>query len=268
MVSAVNVRRVAIALIALQCLSVPTSFAATAKPTPKATAKKATTPTKAPVFKKSVTPKKPVVTKKPVVSKKKVLVTKKKVAVRKYVYRKPVRKPVPPSPAPNWPPKGFRVVGSAYARIPTGAELVGILSALKNSSAAINSCSVDPMKPGSQALSCAAILVAAGQRCTWWKVASTITGIDPANPANRITLGGITVFQAGAVAKSIQTIFLVSPIPLQTGVKFSDIQATCGIGPTTDTVPSSTFVPDPSYTPVPTVTPSPTASPTPSPTAP
>jgi len=262
----VNFRRVAIALIALQCLSAPTSFAATAKPTPKPTASK-TIAKKIPVVtKKPVATKKPVFTKKPVVTKKKVPVAKKKAAVRKYVYRKPVRKPVPPSPAPNWPPKGFSSVGSAYARIPTGAELVGILSAMKNSSAAINSCSVDPKKPGSPALSCAAILVAAGQRCTWWKVKSTITSIDPATPTNRITLGGITVLDAGAAAKTIQTIFLVSPIPLQTGVKFGDIQATCGIGPTTDTVPSSTFEPDPSYTPAPTDSPSTSASPTPSPT--
>jgi hypothetical protein len=254
----VNVRKVALALIALQCLSAPTSFAATTKPTPRATVSKAPA-------KKATTVKKKAVVKKATTVKKKAVV-KKKVPVRKYIYHKRVRKPVPPSPSPAWPPHGFTSVGSAYARIPTGTELVGILSAMKNSSVAINSCSVDPNKPTAPAFSCAAILVGSQIQCTWWKISSTITGNDPATPANRITLGGITVFQAGAVAKSIQTIFLVSPIPLQTGVKFSDIQATCGIGQTTDTVPSSTFVPATPGSPAPIATESATASPTPSPT--
>ena len=268
MVASVNLRRVAIALIALQCLGAPTSFAATTKPTPKPTASKAIAK-KAPVVKKKViAPKKPVVIKKPVV-KKKVVAKKKPVVKKKAVVRKRVRKPVPPSPSPAWPPKGFSSVGSAYARIPTGTELVGILSALKNSSSATNSCSIDPNKPTAQAFSCAAILVGAGQRCTWWKVSSTITGSDPATPTNRITLGDITVLQAGAAAKTIQTIFLVSPIPLQTGVRFSAIQATCGIGPSAIPFPSSVFTPVPtdgsSSAPSPMATP--TASPAPSPTA-
>ncbi len=274
MVSSVNGRRVAIALIALQCITATTSFAATTKPTPKVTATK-----KAPITKKSATPKKSIILKKalsptktPAAKKgtaaKKLAPLKKKVVVRKYIYRKRVRKAVQPSPSPVWPPKGFTSVGTAYARVPTGTELVGILSAMKNSSVAINSCAVDPKKPLTPAFSCAAILVGSSQKCTWWKVSSTITGSDPANPAARISIGDISILQSGAAAKTIQTIFLVSPVPLQTGIKFTSIHALCGIGPSNDPVPSKTFTPAPIGSPTPTATDNSMATPTPSPTTP
>ena len=292
-----KLRRVAIALIALQFLSAPVALAATAKPTPKVTSvKKPSTSKKVSVAKKSktkttsaktsikkttstksattakksaVSPKKTTSAKKTLTTKKsatstikKTVTTKRSVTVHKYVYRAPVRKAVTPTPAVKWPPSGFKSVGTAYARVPTGAELLGILSAMKDSVSPVNSCSVDPNKPSVPALSCAAILVGSTQRCTWWKVSSLITGIDPANPAGRVNIGKITDMEAGATAKTIQTIVLVSPIPLQTGIEFTGIQAECGIGPTTDPIPSSTFVPDPSYTPAPSTSPAPSASPT------
>lgn len=286
-----KLRRVAIALIALQFLSVPAALAATAKPTPKVTSvKKASTSKKVSVAKKSTSPitKKTALTKSATTSKKsavspkkttsakktlttkksatstlkKAVTTKRSVTVHKYVYHAPVRKAVTPTPAVKWPPSGFKSVGTAFARVPTGAELLGILSAMKDSVSPVNSCSVDPNKPSVPALSCAAILVGSTQRCTWWKVSSLITGIDPANPAGRVNIGKITDMEAGAAAKTIQTIVLVSPIPLQTGIEFTGIQAECGIGPTTDPIPSSTFVPDPSYTPAPSTSPTPSASPT------
>jgi hypothetical protein len=133
---------------------------------------------------------------------------------------------------------------------------------MKDSVSPVNSCSVDPNRPSVPASSCAAILVGSTQRCTWWKVSSLITGIDPANSAGRVNIGKITDIEAGAAAKTIQTIVLVSPVPLQTGIEFTGIQAECGIGPTTDPIPSSTFIPDPSYTPAPSTSPTPSASPT------
>ena len=280
-----KLRRVAIALIALQLLGAPVAFAATAKPAPKATTlKKVLTPPKVSTRKKpiaksttatksrtasktsTVPTKKSGIAKKTPIKKglittlKKSAPIKKKVTVRKYVYHAPIRKAVTPTPAAKWPPKGFTSVGTAYARVPTGTELIGILSAMKNSASPVNSCSIDPNKPSVPALSCAAILVGSTERCTWWKVSSTITGVDPANPANRVTIGQITDVEAGAAAKTIQTIFLISPVPLQTGVRFGAIQALCGIGPATDPVPSSSFVPDPSYTPAPSASPTPSTS--------
>lgn len=243
-------------LIALQCISASQVNAAAPKPKPSATSapkKKVTTHAKLKVG----TPKKSTLTKK------KLVVTKKPVIKHKYVYHKAVPKKISPLPKPKWPPIGFTSIGTAFARVPTGQELIGLLSAMSDPSAVINSCSRDPKKPSAPAFACAAILVGATQKCTWWRVSSLIKGIDPANPAGRIDLGEITTLERGASAKTIQTIFLVSPVPLQTGIMFTGIHALCGIGSSTDSVPSTTFVPTPTPTPAPSATDLPTPSPSP-----
>ena len=222
-----NLKKVALALIVLQCLGLSYSVAASPSPKPKH---------------------------KIIILKKKPVPVKKRVAhIYKYHPRK--RKVRVAKPQVIWPPKGFTSVGSAYARVPTGGELVGILSTSKDATSSINSCAADPKNPSAPAFSCAAILVGATERCSWWKVTSTVTGIDPADQANRITLGEIATVQAGARAKTIQTIFLVTPVPLEAGVRFSAIHALCGIGSSTDLIPSSSFIPAESATPTPTPTP-------------
>lgn len=227
MVEAVNLKQVALALIVLQCLGL--SYSVAASPSPK------------PQHKITILKKKPVPVKQRV--------------VHTYNYHPRQRKVRAATPQVIWPPKGFTSMGSAYARVPTGDELVGILSTSKDATSSINSCAADPKSPSAPAFSCAAILVGATERCSWWKVTSTVSGIDPADQANRITLGEIAIVQAGARAKTIQTIFLVTPVPLEVGVRFSAIHALCGVGSSTDLVPSSSFVPAESATPTPTQTP-------------
>jgi hypothetical protein len=281
----VNLRKVAIVLIALQCIGISQSNAATTKPEPKvSTAKKITVPSKSKTLapkkktalataKKVVTPKKKATTpaKKKVVTpkktaisptKKQAVVVKKKVSSRKYVAPKAIPRSIPASPKPKWPPVGFTSIGSAYARVPTGQELIGILSAKKDPTVAINSCALDPKKPDAPAFACAAILVGATEKCTWWRISTTLTGNDPEDTTARVNLGDLTTYARGAAAKTIQTIFLVSPVPLHTGIMFTAIHALCGIGPSTDAVPGTTFEPAPGSTPseTPTPLPSPTNS--------
>ena len=243
MVEAVNLKKVALAIIVIQCLGL--SYAVAASPTPK------------PKHKVTIVKKKPVPvkTRGAAVKKKKTVASVKKRVVHTHVYHPPKRKVRQAPPKPIWPPKGFTSVGSAYARVPTGGELIGILSTSKDATSSINSCSADPKNPATPAFSCAAILVGATLRCSWWKVTSTVSGIDPADQSNRITLGEIATVQAGAPAKTIQTIFLVSPVPLQPGVRFSTIHALCGIGSSTDLIPSSSFLPAENAGPTPTPTP-------------
>ena len=238
-----NLKQVALALIVLQCLGL--SYSVAASPSPKAK-HKVTIVKKKPV---------PIKTRAAVVKRKKSVASVKKRVVQTHVYHPLKRKVREATPRPIWPPKGFTSMGSAYARVPTGEELVGILSTSKDATSSINSCAADPKNPSAPAFSCAAILVGATERCSWWKLTSTVSGIDPANQANRITLGEIATVQAGARAKTIQTIFLVTPVPLEVGVRFSAIHALCGVGSSTDLIPSSSFVPAESATPTPTQTP-------------
>ena len=227
-------------LIALSLLSAtaPVSYSVTAKPTPKPTvrAKVAAKPS-VKTGTKVTTPKKKVVKK----------------VYRKYKPRK--RVVITPSPSPNWPPVGFSPSPDklSYAKVPTGVELVGILSALKSPIGSVKQCSQDPKNPTISAKSCGAVLAASETGCSWWEVISQVNGVDPNNPKGQIILGNLRTLSGGTTARSTAVIILVSSIPLTFGVNFDHINVQCWNKPTAEQVPSNTFTPA-------------TASPTPSPT--
>lgn len=123
---------------------------ATVKPTGKSTVK--TDSTKKPVKKKA--------TKKPTKKKKKV----KKTAT-----------PIP-SPSPVWPPVGFTSNKGIYAKIPTGKELVGLISAKRRLAEDVIKCSTN---------ACGAVIVAADYSCKWWEIKSTVSGNDPNDPSKK-----------------------------------------------------------------------------------
>ena len=194
-------------------------------------------------------------------TKPKVVVTKKH-TVHHYIYRKRVRKPISPSPSPVWPPPSFTSANGVYARVPTGQELIGILSSKVDPVGPVDVCAPDPKHPNKVAMSCGAVLVASTTGCSWWEVNSTITGIDPNNSPTRITFGTLRVLTKGTAAHQISTVVLVSGIPLTTGVKFTGISAKCWLTPSDETIPSSTFTISPGVvlTPTPTPSPVPTAT--------
>lgn len=235
------------AMIALTlALVIPQSpsfaVAPTAKPTakPDATVKKAIT--KTPAKTPAKTPKKAAA--KPL----------HKSVVHHYYYRPRPRIGVAPSPAPHWPPLGYVSAGGVYARIPTGEELVSILSESKDPAAIVNQCAPDPKNPNLQAVACGAILAASQNGCSWWEVNSTLMGPDPATPTNIIQLGTLRTLAAGSPAHSISTIILVSGVPLGNSMKFTNISAKCWLTQTAELVPSDLFtsslpLPDPAPTP-------------------
>lgn len=193
----------------------------------------------------------------------------KKPVVHHYYYRPHPRIGVPPSPSPVWPPKGFVSANGVYARVPTGQELVGILSSSKDPAASVNECAPDPKNPSLQAVACGAVLAASQNGCSWWEINSSLIGPDPANPANIITLGALRTLSGGTPAHSVSTIILVSGVPLTNSMKFTNITAKCWLTQTDETVPSDLFTPAPgvSITLAPTPTPSVTPTPAPSPSA-
>ena len=64
--------------------------------------------------------------------------------------------------------------------------------------------------------------------------------------------------------KQIQTIIVVSPIPLQDGVRFTNLQVTCGVQPVSEPIPSTLFTPMTPSTPSPTDSAEASATPSPS----
>jgi hypothetical protein len=225
----------------LLAISVATSFSissvqaatptskATAKPTVKATAK----PTAKAVATKKATP-----TKKPVVKKPKKKVVKKTAT------------PIP-SPSPVWPPVKFTENKGVYAKIPTGKEILGLISAKSGLATDVQKC---------EANACGAVIVAANFTCQWWEIKSTVMAPDPNDPKKRVLLGTLRTTHGLLKPNTYANILLISDEPLYTpgsldpttgvvgapvlrpGITVGNISAICHKSATDEKLPSNTYL--------------------------
>jgi len=236
--------RILVSILLATTLFTTSSSAVTPTPKPTATASKKATPrpavsakptsSKPSVNSSTTTTKKP--TKKPVKKKKKV----KKTAT-----------PIP-SPSPIWPPVGFTSKGGIYAKIPTGKELLGLLSAKVKLADDVKKCEKN---------ACGAVVVAADIQCRWWEIRSTVSMIDPADPAKKLLLGSLRTTYNSLSPKTYANILLISDEPLylpaaidpatnqelapvlRTGISIGGISATCHKAATNETIPTSIYTP-------------------------
>jgi hypothetical protein len=225
----------------LLAISVATSFSIssvqaatpTSKATPKPTVKATAKPTaKAVATKKATTSKKPVV-KKP---KKKVV---KKTAT-----------PIP-SPSPVWPPVKFTENKGVYAKIPTGKEILGLISAKSGLATDVQKC---------EANACGAVIVAANFTCQWWEIKSTVMAPDPNDSKKRVLLGTLRTTHGLLKPNTYANILLISDEPLYTpgsldpttgvvgapvlrpGITVGNISAICHKSATDEKLPSNTYL--------------------------
>ncbi|MDA3036213.1 MAG: hypothetical protein O3C24_02950 [Actinomycetota bacterium] len=232
-------------LIALSlCLVLLGSSAHAATPTPKpsskpSSSKKATVKPTGKSTVKSDSTKKPVkkkATKKPTKKKKKV----KKTAT-----------PIP-SPSPIWPPVRFTSNKGIYAKIPTGKELVGLISAKRKLAADVVKCSTN---------ACGAVIVAADYSCKWWEIKSTVSGNDPNDPSKKILLGTLRTTYGSLNPNTYANILLISDEPLfmpetldsitlapmppipRPGIVVGNISATCHKSSANEKIPTNTYLP-------------------------
>ena len=236
--------RLFVAILVATALLTTNSFAVTPTPKPTTKASKTATPkpavsakpasSKPSMSSSSTTTKKP--TKKPVKKKKKV----KKTAT-----------PIP-SPSPIWPPVGFTTKGGIYAKIPTGKELLGLLSAKVKLADDVKKCEKN---------ACGAVVVAADIQCRWWEIRSTVSMIDPADPAKKLLLGSLRTTYNSLSPKTYANILLISDEPLylpaaidpatnqelpavaRTGISVGSISATCHKSATNETIPTNIYTP-------------------------
>ena len=216
-----------------------TSVATAATPTPKTTAKATPKPTVKSTAKatpKPTTTKK--VTKKPVVKKKKKVVKKTATPI--------------PSPSPVWPPDSKLFTGNkgVYAKIPTGKELIGLISAKIGLAADVKKCETN---------ACGAVIVAADYTCKWWEIKSTVTGLNPNDPTKRVLLGNLRTTYTSLDPKTYANILLISdepiskpgsidpttgvlgaPVPIP-GISVGNISAICHKAETDEKIPSNTY---------------------------
>jgi hypothetical protein len=185
---------IASSLIAVEPVGFAATTKATAKPTAKATAK--------PTVKTTATSK--------ATAKATAKATTK---AKKRKRRKPKPKiSVTPSPTPKWPPAAFHKDGEVYAKVPTSAELVSIISASKTLATQIAQC---------QKYLCGAIQVASETTCLWWEVKSDVVAAD------KKKLGSLVTAHAGTKAQSIATYIAISPESAANGGKVTITSVVC-----------------------------------------
>ncbi len=236
--------RVFISVLLTTTLFTTSSSAVT--PTPKPTAKASKTATPKPAASAKPTSSKPNVSSSTTTTKKP---TKKSVKKKKKV--KKTATPIP-SPSPVWPPVGFTTKSGIYAKIPTGKELLGLLSAKVKLADDVKKCEKN---------ACGAVVVAADIQCRWWEIRSTVSIIDPSDPAKKLLLGSLRTTYNSLSPKTYANILLISDEPLylpaaidpatnqelpavaRTGISIGGISATCHKSATNETIPTSIYTP-------------------------
>jgi len=236
--------RILVSILLATTLFTTSSSAVT--PTPKPTAKVSKKATPKPAVSAKPASSKPSVSSKTTATKKP---TKKPVKKKKKV--KKTATPIP-SPSPIWPPVGFTSKGGIYAKIPTGKELLGLLSAKVKLADDVKKCEKN---------ACGAVVVAADIQCRWWEIRSTVSMIDPADPAKKLLLGSLRTTYNSLSPKTYANILLISDEPLylpaaidpatnqelapvlRTGISIGGISATCHKAATNETIPTSIYTP-------------------------
>jgi hypothetical protein len=224
-----------------------TTSSSAVTPTPKPTAKVSKKATPKPAASAKPASAKPSVSSKTTATKKP---TKKPVKKKKKKVKKTAT-PIP-SPSPVWPPVGFTSKGGIYAKIPTGKELLGLLSAKVKLADDVKKCEKN---------ACGAVVVAADIQCRWWEIRSTVSMIDPADPAKKILLGSLRTTYNSLSPRTYANILLISDEPLylpaaidpatnqelapvlRTGISIGGISATCHKATTNEVIPTSVYTP-------------------------
>jgi len=234
-----------VSILVITTLFTTSSHAVT--PTPKPTTKVSKTATPKPATSAKPTSSKPSVSSSTTTTKKP---TKKPVKKKKKRVKKTAT-PIP-SPSPVWPPIGFTSKDGIYAKIPTGKELLGLLSAKVKLADDVKKCEKN---------ACGAVVVAAEMQCRWWEIRSTVSMIDPADPAKKLLLGSLRTTYNSLSPRTYANILLISDEPLylqaaidpatnqelapvlRTGISIGGISATCHKATTNEVIPTSVYTP-------------------------
>jgi len=176
---------------------------------------------------------------------------------------KPTKKPVKkkrvkktatpiPSPLPVWPPVGFTANNGIYAKIPSGKELLGLISAKIGLATDVKKC---------ESNACGAVIVAADYLCKWWEIKSSVSGVDPNDLNKKVLLGSLRTTYGELGPKTYANILLISDEPLfmptttdpntgqaaapvaKNGIVVGNIQAICHKSATEEKIPTNIYTP-------------------------
>jgi len=231
--------RLAISILLSILLISNNSYAATPTPKPSVTAKPSPTPTATKSTSTAQSSPSSTSTKKP---------------TKKPVKKKRVKKtatPIP-SPLPVWPPVGFTANNGIYAKIPSGKELLGLISAKIGLATDVKKC---------ESNACGAVIVAADYLCKWWEIKSTVSAVDPNDLNKKVLLGSLRTTYGELGPQTYANILLISDEPLfmptttdpntgqasapvaKNGIVVGNIQAICHKSATEEKIPTNIYTP-------------------------
>jgi len=231
--------KLAISILLSIFLISDTSYAATPTPKPSVTAKPSPTPAATKSTSTAQSSPSSTSTKKP---------------TKKPVKKKRVKKtatPIP-SPLPVWPPVGFTANNGIYAKIPSGKELLGLISAKIGLATDVKKC---------ESNACGAVIVAADYLCKWWEIKSTVSGVDPNDLNKKVLLGSLRTTYGELGPQTYANILLISDEPLfmptttdpntgqaaapvaKNGIVVGNIQAICHKSATEEKIPTNIYTP-------------------------
>ena len=231
--------KLAISILLSIFLISDTSYAATPTPKPSVTAKPSPTPAATKSTSTAQSSPSSTSTKKP---------------TKKPVKKKRVKKtatPIP-SPLPVWPPVGFTANNGIYAKIPSGKELLGLISAKIGLATDVKKC---------ESNACGAVIVAADYLCKWWEIKSSVSGVDPNDLNKKVLLGSLRTTYGELGPKTYANILLISDEPLfmptttdpntgqaaapvaKNGIVVGNIQAICHKSATEEKIPTNIYTP-------------------------
>ena len=176
---------------------------------------------------------------------------------------KPTKKPVKkkrvkktatpiPSPLPVWPPVGFTANNGIYAKIPSGKELLGLISAKIGLATDVKKC---------ESNACGAVIVAADYLCKWWEIKSTVSAVDPNDSSKKVLLGSLRTTYGELGPRTYANILLISDELLfmppttdpntgqaaspvaKNGLVVGNIQAICHKSATEEKIPTNIYTP-------------------------
>ena len=129
--------------------------------------------------------------------------TTKHTVVHHYYPRKKVI--VSPSPKPVWPPKGYAANNGVYAFIPSGTQLVSLLSSQSTLNSQVSQC---------KSMACGAVYVGSDSDCQYWEINSKVYGPNPADVTSMIEYGTLRTLAPATKAQKILPVILLSGEPL------------------------------------------------------
>ena len=139
-----------------------------------------------------------------------------------------------------------------YAKIPTGKEILGLISAKVGLANDVQKCEKN---------ACGAVIVAANYTCRWWEIKSTVLAPDANDPKKRVVLGSLRTTYGLLSPKTYANILLISDEPIYTpgvvdpatgligdpvlrpGITVGNISAICHKADTDEKLPSNIYLP-------------------------